>query len=397
MKRADQDASGPLAGAPLLNGRALRAGIVCDLLEERWPSMDLVADELMRTLAGASRGGVTPVRLRPTMPRWPAALARATHLSAAVNANRYLDRHRRYPRWLRRHAAGCDVYHVVDHTYAHLVHDLPPGRTIVTCHDIDAFRSLVDPEGERRSSMFRRMTARVLDGLRRAAIVTCDSDATLEALQAHGLRTDGLRVVRLGVHPSFRATDADLVTPQDDGVTVLHVGSTIPRKRIDLLLRIFAQVRAFAPTARLVRVGGAFTRAQEAEVDLLGLRGAVTVLPAVPREELAAVYRRATVVVLPSEAEGFGLPVVEAMASGTPVVASDLPVLREIGGSAATYAPVGDPAAWAAAIRALLTERSTWPERWEARRRAAVAQALAFTWESCAEQMAALYFEVARG
>jgi glycosyltransferase involved in cell wall biosynthesis len=376
---------------------ALRAGIVCDLLEERWPSMDLVADELMATLPSASGGGIVPVRLRPTMPRWPGRLARATGLQAAVNANRYLDRHRRYPRWLGRHAGACDVYHVIDHTYAHLVRELPAERTIVTCHDVDAFRSLVEPERERRSGMFRRMTARLVDGLRRAAMVTCDSEATRDALVAQGLRATGLEVVRLGVHPAFRAAEHDLVTPADSGVTLLHVGSTIPRKRIDLLLRIFARVREFAPDARLVRVGGAFTAEQAAAAEALGVAGAVTVMPMLSREAVAEQYRKATLVVLPSDAEGFGLPLVEAMASGTPVVASDLPVLREVGGGAATYAPVGDTEAWTDAIRGLLSERATAPARWMARRRAAAAQVRDFTWDACAARMAELYREVARG
>jgi glycosyltransferase involved in cell wall biosynthesis len=375
----------------------LRAGIVCDLIEERWPSMDLVADELMQTLPSASHGRVVPVRLRPTMPRWPAALARTTGVQAAVNANRYLDRHRRYPRWLRRQAGMCDVYHVIDHTYGHLVRELPAGRTILTCHDVDAYRSVVEPERERRSGMFRRMTARLVDGLRAAAVVTCDSEATRDALVAQGLRTTGLEVVRLGVHPAFRASEADLVTPADSGVTLLHVGSTIPRKRIDVLLRIFAHVRAFAPTARLVRVGGAFTAAQAAAAEALGVAGAVTVMPVLSREEVAALYRQATLMLLPSDAEGFGLPVVEAMASGTPVVASDLAVLREVGGGAATYAPVGDIEAWSEAIRGLLAERAAAPDRWVARRRAAVAQVRDFTWDACAARMAELYREVARG
>ena len=89
---------------------------------------------------------------------------------------RYLDRHQRYARWLRRRTGvGFDVYHVIDHTYGHLVHELPANRTVVTCHDVDAFRCLFDPVSEPRSRAFQRMTQRVLLGLQRAAVVT---DAT---------------------------------------------------------------------------------------------------------------------------------------------------------------------------------------------------------------------------
>jgi len=376
-------------------GRSLRVGIVCDLLEESWPSMDLVAEELLRTLPAVASPAVDPVRLRPTMPRWSAALARGLHLRAAVNANRYLDRHGRYPHWLRQHRGGCDAYHVVDHTYAHLVRELPADRTIVTCHDVDAFRSVFDPEAARRSGMFRRMTERVLDGLRRAAVVTCDSASTRDALVAHGLRTGRLEVVPLGVHPAF--TPAAAAPAGNAAPMLLHVGSTIPRKRIDVLLRVFARVRGALPGARLVRVGGAFSPAQRALVRTLGLEDAITVMPRVGRDELVVLYRQAALVLVPSEAEGFGLPVVEAMACGTPVVASDLAVLREVGGAAASYAPVADVDKWAQATAELLTERAMAPGRWEERRRAAVAQSARFTWDACARRMAGLYAEVAGG
>ena len=65
-------------------------------------------------------------------------------------------------------------------------------------------------------------------------------------------------------------------------------------------------------------------------------------MPLLDRDELADLYRRAALVLLPSDREGFGLPVVEAMACGTPVVASDIPALREIGGDAAAYCAPGD-------------------------------------------------------
>lgn len=375
----------------------LRVGIVCDLLEEHWPSMDLVADELLRTLPAVVSPRIMPVRIRPAMARWPAAIAQASHVRAAVNANRYLDRHRRYPRWLRRHRGDLEAYHVVDHTYAHLVHELPAARTVVTCHDVDAFRSLFDPAGERRSVMFRRMTQRVLDGMRRAAVVACDSVATRDALVAHGLRSTRLEVVPLGVHPAFTPAAPAPASVRNDAPVLLHVGSTIPRKRVDVLLEVFARVHRRVPDARLVRIGGAFTAAQEALARRLGVREAITVMPRMEREALAGAYREAALVLLPSESEGFGLPVVEAMACGTPVVASDLPVLREVGGAAAEYVPVADLDQWAERVCALLAERTESPEARAARCRAALSQAARFTWEACAQRMADLYAGVARG
>ena len=104
------------------------------------------------------------------------------------------------------------------------------------------------------------------------------------------------------------------------------------------------------------------------------------------RAELAEVYRRATVVLMPSEAEGFGLPVIEALACGAAVVASDIPALREAGGPAAVYAPVGDVGAWSDAVAKLLADPAAAPPRaigWRGRAR--------FTWTAHAEIIARAY------
>jgi len=119
------------------------------------------------------------------------------------------------------------------------------------------------------------------------------------------------------------------------------------------------------------------------------------VLPFITRPVLAAVYRRAALVLLPSSREGFGLPVIEAMACGTPIVCSDLPVLREVGDTAAEYCPAGDPSAWAMRINALLIERSEHPASWTARRTAGIARASQFTWARCADEMRKVYRDVA--
>jgi len=75
-----------------------------------------------------------------------------------------------------------DIFHVVDHSYAQLVHELPGNRTVVTCHDIDTFRSIIEPGREPRHAAFRAMTRRILGGLRKAGHVVCDTEATREAL-----------------------------------------------------------------------------------------------------------------------------------------------------------------------------------------------------------------------
>lgn len=244
----------------------------------------------------------------------------------------------------------------------------------------------------------------VLSGFRKAALVACDSVATRDALLAHGLITpERLRVVPLGVHPTCRphpnpAADAGASHLLDGGprdvINLLHVGSTIKRKRIDVLLKVFAEVHKEFPKARLVRVGGPFTPPQVELVKCLKLENAVVVLPYLARDLLAALYRQAALVLQPSEAEGFGLPVIEAMACGTPVTASDLPVLREVGGEAADYCPIADVSTWTESVNNLLRERHRHPEKWAARRAEGITQAAKFSWAKYTQKMVGLYHEI---
>jgi len=377
----------------------LQVAIVADLLEEQWPSMDLMADMLMAHAADDA-AGISPTLVRPAFtPKLPAwARGRGRHVPTI---ERVAHRFWSYPRWLGQQPLA-DVYHIVDHSYAHLADSLPPGRVVITCHDIDAFRSLLALE-ECESQLPRFLVKRVLDGLRSAAAVVCDSDATRAEVVANQLvPAERTAVVPIGVHPSC-TTDpdpvADVIAAKLTGgagtADILHVGSTIPRKQIDVLLEIVALVARSRPDMKLWRVGGAFTPAQSERARELGIEERIVVLPFITRPVLAAVYRRAALVLLPSNREGFGLPVIEAMACGTPIVCSDLPVLREIGGPAAEYCAVDDPAEWAPRIAALLDERAHHPHAWAARQRAGVSRASHFSWERCADAMRTIYRDVA--
>ena len=140
-------------------------------------------------------------------------------------------------------------------------------------------------------------------------------------------------------HPScspMSHRDADLQVERMLGQPrehdMLHVGTCIPRKRIDVLLHVFAGVKKDCPDARLIRVGGRLTPDQTALSKQLNVCDSIVTLPRLEWDVLAAVYRRASVVLLPSEREGFGLPVAEAMACSTPVVADDLKCAARSGG-----------------------------------------------------------------
>lgn len=361
--------------------------------------MDLVAEMLLDNLQRNHAETLAATRLAPTFRR---RFTRDGQTSGALfNADRLMNRLRDYPRWLRNKREEFDLFHIVDHSYAQLVHELPPERTVLTCHDLDTFHCLLNGETERRSLLFRRMTKRIMSGLQKAARVTCDSLSTRDELLFHQLvAPERAVVIPNGVHPSCSAeanpaADAKAAQLLNDSsgasINLLHVGSTIQRKRLDVLIRVFSEVLKEFPGARLVRVGGSFTSAQLNLIESLNLAEHIVVLPSLDRDVLAAIYRRAAVLLQPSEREGFGLPVIEALACGTPVIASDLPVLRETGGDAASYCAIGDLSSWTETVSRLLIERNQQPEEWSRRGAAGIAQAAKFSWAEYAKKMVDVY------
>ena len=243
----------------------LRVAIVADLLEEGWPSMDLMAEMLMAEL-GARR-----VRCRSAA-RAPGVPATA-HASAAQEQRPPGADDRPHRASLLGLPAICsgatraDVYHIVDHSYAHLARELPAGRVVVTCHDIDAFRTLLAP-GQRESSLPRGSSraccaafARRHSSRATARPRARSSSTTGSCRRPHLRRAQRRAPVVHRPTPSPRPTPRRQRSPgRPAGLELLHVGSTIPRKRIDVLLEVFARVVERRPDVRLLRVGGAVHR-----------------------------------------------------------------------------------------------------------------------------------------
>lgn len=374
-----------------------RLAVLCDFLEEGWLSMDLVGDMIVKHLTREHAGEYEVTRVRPRFVRLPLY---PRDRWAVRTAERFFNRFFVYPMWLRRNRGRFDLFHIVDHSYSHLALEVPAGRAAITCHDLDAFRCLIEPERDSRSIAFRAMTSRLLRGLKRAAAVVCDSETIRdEILTLRMLSADRLSVIPLGVHSTCKrdpdpVADAridELLGPRDpDLPELLHVGSNRPRKRLDVLLRAFAALLPTAPKARLIKSG--MLRPDQSKLAReLGIEDRITILPLLDREALAALYRRATMVLLPSDNEGFGLPIIEALACHTPVLASDLRVLREVGGEAVVYVPAGDVSAWTAAAAAMLLERSERPDQWEARRDTGIAWASRFSWGQYTDRSVELY------
>lgn len=373
----------------------LRLAVICDYPEEDWPSMDLCAQMLLKHLQSEQAEFLNSISICPTFKKRFQHIPRLGEKRVALNGDRVLNRFYYYPQYLGQRVSDFDLFHVSDHTYAQLLHVLPPDKTGVFCHDIDAFRSLVEPEQEPRPGWYQAMSRRILQGLQKAAIVFYSTAEVRKQIEQYGL-LDPSRLVHspYGISPEFFIPGSDGVSapiPSKISQTpfILHVGSCISRKRIDVLLEVFAALQAKHPDLQLIKVSGDWTESQQEQIAQLGINNSIIHLKGLERTTIAELYRRAAVVLLTSEAEGFGLPVIEALACGAIIVASDIPVLREVGGSAAVYCPVGDVSAWVKTLEQLLIEPSAAPEL-----NLRLVQAQKYSWSAHAQTIAQAYLQL---
>lgn len=267
---------------------------------------------------------------------------------------------------------------------------LPFAPVVVpTVHDL-AFRALPETVAEE--------TLVELDGnlgrtLSRSPRVVAVSDATAgDATEYLGVPASRVRVIHEGMDPAFDTTSGQL----PEGLPrpyLLFVGTLEPRKNIPGVLRAFERVVEWGWGGHLVLVGawGWRTEALRAEFEASPVRDRIIHLTDVERPDLPALYRSAEALLFPSWLEGFGLPILEAMASGTPVVTSGRSAMPEVAGLAAVYVDPESPAAMASAISALLED----PERRASLAAAGRERARQFRWSWAAEATAQVLREAA--
>jgi glycosyltransferase involved in cell wall biosynthesis len=200
--------------------------------------------------------------------------------------------------------------------------------------------------------------------LRRAAAVLVDSHTSARDVQRLlGAHRDKLRVIPLASSPAFNSygdpmTDIEVWTRY--GLKkgyVLYVGGFKPHKNVPSLVRAFGRLpKALRARHPLVLVGGPASMHFEEFIKNSEVRDDIKVIGVVADDDLPALYRGAALFAFPSHYEGFGLPVLEAMACGTPVVCSSTPALLELAGDAAIFSDPDDAGAWAVSLRELLED-----------------------------------------
>lgn len=296
-----------------------------------------------------------------------------------------------YPRFARHHQG--DVNHIIDHTYAHLVDALDAQRTIVTCHDLAPIE--FDAQAQFLS---HRLWQRSFRAMLRAAHIIVDSAHTRDAiLRQSNYPAAQITVVALAVSPTFFQR---VPTSQQDALrarhqvnsrhVVLHVGSCQPRKNIENLLQALDTLHDLNPI--LVQLGGRFSPAQMHLIESKGLTSNILQINPVSENELHAWYQTANAFVFPSFYEGFGLPLLEAMASGTPVICANTSSLPEVVGKAALMFDAHDPDKLASALRSVLTDTTLASDL----QQRGLERAKMFTWANCAQETLDVYRRVAQ-
>ena len=233
--------------------------------------------------------------------------------------------------------------------------------------------------------------------IKQATMILTVSEYSKKSIAAHhDIAADRIRVVYEGGAPMFRR----LPVPAVDPAFVLYVGGISPNKNLEGLLRAYALLRTRKERPlRLVLVGdyqgdsflSDYERLKRIASDL-GLKDELEFAGFVPDEKLAEMYNQAAVFVMPSFDEGFGLPALEAMACGAPVVVSSGNALEEITGGAALHVDPHDIAGMTAAIDTILSD----PEVARSLSERSLRRAAEFSWEKCARSVVALLEEIAR-
>ncbi|MEO0136773.1 MAG: glycosyltransferase family 1 protein [candidate division WOR-3 bacterium] len=283
--------------------------------------------------------------------------------------------HKKFPEY--------DLYHFANQNLSFLISKT---NSIITCHDL---APLIVPDHP-SEKIWRRF---IYWGLKKALIIMADSDSTKKDLiKIYGISEKKIKTVYLGVeHNIFRPLQNKeilkhkLNIPEDFKV-ILNVGTEKYRKNIPCLLKAFAKLLADYKNIILIRVGRQSDTTRQL-IRKLGIENNIKYFENVKENELPDFYNAADIFVMPSFYEGFGLPALEAMSCGTPVVVANTSSLPEIVGEAGLKVNPYSVLEIYEGIKKLLDNRSLYSELKEK----GITQAKKFTWQKTADSVAEIY------
>ncbi|MBW4693745.1 MAG: glycosyltransferase family 4 protein [Lyngbya sp. HA4199-MV5] len=352
-------------------------------------SMDVYADGIVH--------GLKAVR-----PQWdilelsPDATPPYLGKSPIAGAWKYTERYWRFPSRVKRLRA--DIVHVVDHSDGHFGYWLQAASTplVVTCHDLINF---IQPENISDQARFAPISAAfwrlAVKGICHADRILTVSDHTAkDVMRLLPIEPARVTTIPNAVEPCFQTGSSYEIAAirqqyklAPETICLLNVGSNHPRKNMETVLQALRVLKEKGISVHLLKSGASFNAAQQAFIRTHHLSDVITHVGRTPKDTLVKLYNAADVLLTPSLYEGFGMTVLEAMACGTPVIASNVTSLPEVTGDAAV---VVKPLDVGAIVQAVCRIRDD-----PAFRRSLIEKGLArvqsFTWECTAERIAEVY------
>ena len=287
---------------------------------------------------------------------------------------------------------GLDLVH-------HLGGTVPPlaaSRSVLTVYDL---QPLTHPERFRPAKRAWLRTALPRSARHAGMVLTLSEHVRQHVVRHLGTPADQVLVVPPGVRgartcdPAAAADARRRYGLDADAELLLYPAITYPHKNHEVVVRALAPVVAQRPRATLVLTGraGPGDAAVTELADELGIASGVRLLGRLPRSDLDALFDTAAALLFPSTHEGFGLPLLEAMTRGCPILAADASAIPEIVGTNGVLLPPDDPAAWSAAILGLLGD----PARRDELSRASSDGLARFRWEQTAAAILDVYRQLA--
>lgn len=342
--------------------------------------------------------------LRAVRPDWeiielfPQPIDRKSR-SLWVRARKYYERFWNFPRRVMQQNA--DIVHIVEAAEAHMVYRLrrKAKRTVVTCHDLINYFYSDNRVASDRSAQLpivsHNMWLHAIRGMRWADRVVAVSTATAkDTIQILNIEPDRISVVPNAVEAVFQPLPESQVqlirqnyAIQPGTLCLLNVGSDHPRKNLLNILQSLAVLQQAGLQFVFWKVGSDFTSQQQDLIQQLQLEEVVHYLGKPDRATLVQLYNAADVLISPSLFEGFGMTLLEAMACGTPAIASNVSSMPEVVGDAGMLVEPNSPSAIADAVLRLHNDRLLYNELIAK----GFARVRSFTWHNTAEQVALIY------
>lgn len=326
-------------------------------------SMDVYANNLfekMRNLPGFRVKSFKPLDLRIPL------------------LGKYLTLWMYYPRAAKRQQA--DINHILDHSISHLIGALDAKKTVITCHDLIGLKIPKSTSFWKRRIFWNNITRNMVKARK---IIAVSQSTKNDILKFTSYKSGDIVVIYEGIGKSFKQIEKDIIEERFGfkKPTILHVGHNNLYKNVEGLIKA---ISLLGKDIKLVKVGpisrGQFKLLKKLKIDFVQFLD-------LSEEELMQVYNAVDLLVYPSWHEGFGLSVLEAMASGCPVICSNIGALLEVTSEAAIKIAPDDISSIAKAIKKVLEN----PQLRQELIGKGFRQAGKFNWEDAACETAEVY------